>query len=52
MEVQIMTAELNKGQHSVYLLTYHPVLVVKYLYKAITVPIAIIQQYISNQQGK
>lgn len=47
-----MKAELNKGQHSVYLLTYHPVLAVKYRRKAITVPIAIIKQYISNQQGE
>ena len=47
-----MKTELNKGQHSVYLLTYHPVLVAKYHYKAITEQIAIIKQYISNQQGK
>lgn len=47
-----MTTELNKGQHPVYLLTYHPVLVVKYRHKAITEQIAIIKQYIPNQQGK
>jgi REP element-mobilizing transposase RayT len=47
-----MITELNRGQHSVYLLTYHPVLVVKYRYKAITEQIAIIKQYIPNQQGE
>ena len=47
-----MKTELNKGQHSIYLLTYHPVLVVKYRYNAITEQIAIIKQYISNQQGE
>jgi REP element-mobilizing transposase RayT len=47
-----MKTELNKGQHPVYLLTYHPVLVVKYRHKAITEQIAIIKQYIPNQQGK
>lgn len=35
-----MKTELNKGQHSVYLLTYHLVLVVKYRRKVITEQIA------------